>query len=81
MSGYFLNIMMEIRLKFSEYFSELYFFIFFIVYLIRFNSNIKRHFLISGDKKAKMCQNSWALDARVARWTLDATLWKLGSGH
>ena len=26
-------------------------------------------------------RNSWALDARVGRWTLDATLRKLGSWH
>ena len=26
-------------------------------------------------------RNSWALDTSVGRWTLDATLRKLGSGH
>ena len=26
-------------------------------------------------------QNSWTLDARVERWTLDAELWMLDSGR
>ena len=41
----FLNIKLEIRLRFSYYFSKLLFLTFFVS-LLRFNTNNKHHFVI-----------------------------------
>ena len=48
----FLNITLEIRLRFSQYFFLIFISLFSsIVYLIRFNTNNKHHFLNNGETK------------------------------
>ena len=51
---------------------------------LTYNTTVKMNFLLINKKKitklVKAYQNSWTLDARVGRWTLDVGLWTLDIG-
>ena len=51
---------------------------------LTYNTTVKMNFLLINKKKitklAKTYQNSWTLDGRVGRWTLDVGPWTLDSG-